>query len=106
MEKLIALLNEYEAKLEEMPLTRKRWGEENWILWRRFMTKEDAERMVISKSFGFIKWLAVNYKIDLEELETELSWMWMRCNIWYYEGLLMVLSIKDSPIDFLISILE
>lgn len=29
MEKLIALLNKYEEKIEDMPLARKRWGEEN-----------------------------------------------------------------------------
>jgi hypothetical protein len=29
MEKLIELLNKFEAKLEEMPLERKKWREEN-----------------------------------------------------------------------------
>ena len=63
-------------------------------------------RYMVSKECWFIKWLFDNKKIDLEELETELSWIWIHRNIWYYEGLLMLLSIQDNPIEFLISILR
>ena len=114
MDKLIELLNEYESKLEDMPLTRQRWGEEDWILWRRFMTKEDAERMVISKSFGFIKRLVDNDKI--ERLAFAESWLLGKYTDFelsydtpredYTNMLLMELSIQDNPIEFLISILK
>ena len=113
MEKLIELLNKYEAKLVDMPLTRQRWREKNWILWRRFMTKEDAERMVISKSFGFIKWLVDNDKIEKYKV-IELEHNWIRPfkldNLYWEikleERLLMLLSIQDNPIEFLCSVLN
>jgi hypothetical protein len=81
--------------------------------WRRtFLYEIDwayydiDEYVILSKRYWFIKWLFDNKKIDLEELEKELSWIWIYKNIWYYEWLLMLLSVQDNPIDFLISILK
>ena len=108
MKKLIELLNKYEAKLEEMPLTRERWREENWILYRRFMNVEDAERMVISKSFWFIKRLLDKEKIDLLRLSctairyTEI----IDADFSREDIIIMILAIQDNPIKFLIDYLK
>lgn len=113
--KLLELLNEYEAKLEEMPLARRKWREESWILYRRFMNVEDAERMVISKSFWFIKWLVDNDKININEEWNDYEKTNLYCNsdffqlqkhYSYYESLLMLLSISDTPIEDLILYLK
>lgn len=59
----------------------------------------------------FIKWLVMNKKIDINKLmATEwcpTNW-WGRWIEWYSisESLLMLLSIQDNPIEFLISILK
>ena len=118
MEKLIELLNKFEAKLEEMPLSRGRWREENWILYRRFMSVEDAERMVISKSFWFIEWLVQNDKIDFEKADTDISKdivLWREpdfADFMVYrrfldeEKVLMLLAISENPIEDLISYLK
>lgn len=71
---------------------------------------------VICKEFWFIKWLVENDKIDLEGqaiqyAKSDLSkffaeWKdknWMSDN---YAMLLMLLSIQDEPIQFLISLLK
>jgi len=105
MEKLIELLNKFEAKLEEMPLSRRKWREENWILYRRFMSVEDAERMVISKSFWFIKRLIDSDKIDNSKLSRE-SDMWFWDKYEREESLLMLLAISENPIEDLISYLK
>lgn len=110
MEKLIELLNKFEAKLEEMPLAREKWREENWILYRRFMSVEDAERMVISKSFWFIKRLVQNDKIDRDKILKE-NWLFRKYfyDLEYvknYDRLVMWLSVEDNPTKFLISYLK
>ena len=59
---------------------------------------------VISKKFWFIKWLVDNDKIEFREdfyLEDQ-HWWWF----WEDENIIMLLSIQDNPIDFLISILK
>ena len=66
------------------------------------------DELVISKRFWFIKWLVENDKIDLlkltcmnpqytEILDSDFSWE---------ERIIMVLSIEENPISFLISILK
>lgn len=102
MEKLIELLNSFEAKLEEMPLARKKWKEENWILYRRFMNVEDAERMVISKSFWFIKRLVENNMIDMRKVKKWEIMIW--CDD--VDNTIIKLSISDNPIEDLISYLK
>ena len=91
MEKLIELLNEYE-------------NTDNWENWHQV---EFRENRIISKKFWFIKWLVEKEKIDFEKLYNEVSD--------FCEGLvpypadtcsLMLLSIQDEPIEFLISILK
>lgn len=56
---------------------------------------------IICKEFWFIKYLVENDKINLDEIE-RYSVFWYT----YYQNLLMLLSISDNPIEFLISILK
>ena len=102
MEKLIELLNEYQEQKGSEIRFKRIDNSDFFVCWDDVWLGYET---ILSKKFGFIQWLVCN-KIDLEELEKELSWMWIYCNIWYYEGLLMLLSIQDNPIEFLVSILK
>ena len=107
MEKLIELLNDYNTDTRNLAR---------------------VEELIISKKFWFIQWLVENEKIDLDkswlDIKDYLSynkrydkWIVMAENYdndtfvvreFYspYEQLLMLLSIQDNPIEFLISILK
>ena len=71
---------------------------------------------VISKNYGFIKWLVDNDKIDFDTIPNKIKEIWMPILIqweiqyWFDSSdlywLLMVLSIQDNPIEFLVSILK
>ena len=112
MEKLIELLNEYK-KLGEY--------KEYWYNWKQVklieysedyaeISSEDVTEKIISKRYWFIKWLINNHYIELP------MWLWVIrsynkdewCYEWYddYRSMLMLLSIQDNPIEFLISILK
>ena len=120
MKKLKKLLNEffeYEEKRWPDKLTRisnidNSWEPtfelENWYYFNQWY--------IISKQFWFISWLVENDKIDrdnqaLQYAKSDLSkffteWKdknWMSDD---YAMLLMLLSIQDNPIEFLISILK
>ena len=66
---------------------------------------------IVSKDFWWIKWLVENDKIDIVKLRwanwCPTNW-WCRETEWYSdeECLLILLSIQDEPIEFLISILK
>lgn len=63
------------------------------------------EAQVISKKFWFIKWLVDNDKIDKDKVKLLSVFQ----ETWYYnlyQSLLMILSIQEKPIEFLISILK
>ena len=100
MEKLIELLNEYDGKnhwwdYDEEYLTSDEFYGENW----------DLE--IISKKFWFIKWLVESEKIDLEWKLNALRFnSLVDQTLDSYYALLMLLSIQDEPISFLISILK
>ena len=79
---------------------------------------KNYERKIISKRYGFIKWLVENNKIDIDKLKFQSDFMFP---LWKnfdqmgsedieeyseYESLLMLLSISDTPIDDLISYLK
>jgi len=115
MEKLIELLNEYEKEVKKSEFYE--W--EKWIWWDTNLFRRDtrdeewshlysdtADTYVISKKYGFIKRLVENDKIDLEneELISLMSELWERRNP--VKCLLMLLSIQDEPINFLVSILK
>ena len=71
---------------------------------------------LISKSYGFIKWLVENDKIERPEIRSQ---GYTKPTYWYTtepyttcksielaNTILMILAIKDEPINFLISILK
>ena len=102
MEKLIELLNEY------------KWKEGRTIEcgcphndWYWAYTYEHEELIIISKKFWFIKWLVENEKIDFEKkLNTLRFESLVNQTLDSYLALLMLLSIQDEPISFLVSILK
>lgn len=110
MDKLIKLLDLYRRtnKTEEL------LGEP-WTLvpltWKDFIILNRV--MIISKEYGFIKWLVDNDKIDYEKVDKswndEMSFVDFKLdNIMEIriKVVLMLLSIQDEPIEFLISILK
>ena len=100
MDKLIDLLNKY-AHTDFVKY-------EDWCFKEKFMWEEwrrDSDTEVISKDFGFIKWLVDNNKIKDEERQ----YLWskdMQSRFSNTNILLMLLAIQDKPIDFLISVLK
>ena len=127
MNKLIELLNEYEEQKEKETWLRAYEWESccDWYLIQatNIVTKGkktplaliESRSLLKSKDYWFIKRLVDNDKIDLEELqkkETELDicitfhdeYDWFISD--YYRQLLMLLSIQENPIQFLISILK
>lgn len=124
MEKLLNLLNEhahtyaehYDDTWEEITITF------TWHYDQCFhYTVDDKEwiqtlvdDVVISKRFWFIKWLVDNEKIDLDKIPTRMKYrlhqykteLWWYGRIDEYSELLMLLSIQDEPIKFLVSILK
>lgn len=132
IEKLIELLNKYEKEVKKSEFYE--W--EKWVWWDTNLFRRDtrdeewshiysttADTYVISKKYGFIKWLVENDKIDLAKIYEKI-WKpqiimyeeWSKeeelCEIiWvnerdYYEDIIMLLSISYTPIEDLISILK
>ena len=104
MEKLIELLNKYEQ--EEWC-----WRLKYWKLHNKYYDdydRKDEEIRLISKWYGFIKWLVENDKINTESWP--LYWfhfiMHNRQPYSLYETILMILAISDTPIEDLISYLK
>ena len=101
MEKLIDLLNEYDKD-------RTYYKEYKYIMYRddEWIDVDDkrTDLEIISKSYGFIKWLVENDKIDRDRVDDQMEYHFF----WYtnYQILLMLLSISDTPIDDLISYLK
>lgn len=111
MEKLIELLNEYEKETKKSEYSQWRdllWGRPQYL---RCDTVE-SELLIISKGYHFIKWLVENEKIHNERIDKVVEDCWLEqwayfCKCyWVYESLLMLLSIQDEPIEFLVSILK
>ncbi len=95
--KLIELLNEREI------------GEEWWELYyfSNGVIRDDWWNIlysyrIISNEFWFIKWLVENDKIDLLQLDNRIALSEFN----KVERVLMALSISDTPIEDLISILK
>ena len=119
MEKLIELLNEYEKwKWEEYW----RW---NYVWWidkenknifaSRFpdwayICEEESRAIIICKGYEFIKRLVDNDKIDFYNILKE-NWKFRKEfyaieNKNEYERLIILLSVEDNPIEFLVSVLK
>ena len=95
IEKLVELLNEYDTFREYVEVDLEDCNDP--IVLR-----------VISKNYGFIKWLVDNDKIDFSNLKIEeiVAWTDLYYSFKKDEVLLMLLSIQDEPIQFLCSILK
>lgn len=93
MEKLIMLIDIYEEEVVGVH-----------SVWEKITDKEETR--IISKKFWFIKWLVENEKIDVEKVYNNSDYPMVKRNEFLYEWLLMLLSIQDEPIEFLISILK
>lgn len=98
--RLIELLNEYTRRFYKKYINgifEEWWCEWEWV----------SERDVIDKEYGFIERLVDNDKINYEKLEIWLLRYGIpEDTVWFYEWLLMLLSISDEPIEFLLSILK
>jgi len=109
MEKLLELLREYSTLIEER--TGEYWHPIRW--WNEKHLTYPIEIMRIkSKEYWFIERLVENDKIDDEKLYSkeyrpmiQLEWesYW---ELWWTARLLMILSIQDNPLDYLVSILK
>lgn len=106
MEKLIKLLNEHRAELLNWNIQNKPMRHySGYVFWLSDLTEQNCILLVISKEYGFIKWLVDNDKID----QTVIDWnFWYFCMEWFdtVDSLLMVLAISDTPIDFLCEIIK
>jgi hypothetical protein len=100
MDKLIELLDVYEEQIVGVH-----------SVWDKINDKEVS--WIISKKFWFIKWLVDNDKIDRDKIIEKSDFMPIVSNkVWDFfqpteeQELLMLLSIQDNPIEFLVSILK
>ena len=113
MEKLIELLNEWSKTAVESKCNWTDVYDEEWVyflnLFDRDMTMEIED--VISKRNWFIEWLVENDKIDREQFydkarkiitDFDLRWEYE----WACNEIIMLLSISDTPIEDLISLLK
>lgn len=112
MEKLIELLNEWERE-------RVNHNTKEFIPYGKSSFSDLSVERITSKKYWFIKRLIENKKIDEKKIDTRLvrnveshydeEWYWMENSYEDYSNmdtLLMLLSISDTPIDYLISYLK
>lgn len=79
------------------------WEEKFWEKWPFTYKNRFDEVHLVSKKMKFIEWLVQKEKINLwwtYDIE------WYHFNIHTYLDLIMLLSIQDNPITFLLSILK
>ena len=104
MEKLLQLLNEYNCE--------KLWYVDKWEIknnkfildYKIWIYAFRTHLYIISKEYWFIQWLRSHDRIrDFGPLEQLVNGYW---RFQEYESRLMLLSIQDDPIGFLISILK
>jgi len=115
MEKLIELLNEYEySRFEDKSLATQRWDIQDRIVFEKDFCKDldkpkDQTMNVthlISHRFWFIKWLVENDKIDFDKIYSKTRIYTFGKGVSDTDYVIMILSIQDEPIEFLISILK
>ena len=102
MEKLIELIYKYNEEKEWKRLwlitSVKENNEEIWFDKEKEVMKYECE--IISKSYGFIKWLVDNDKIDYKKLVEDNTWNILKENWWTNDiALLMLLATSDTPIQ-------
>ncbi len=125
MQKLLELLNQYDDEegkdLYEWEIE---WEDIIWYnrFWWWYETIDVSKSVIISKRYWFIERLVKKDKIDIDAYKTVFSWdLDKRKNLtrqiwweefyqvvehWAYESLLMLLSIQEEPVSFLISLLK
>lgn len=117
MEKLIQLLNEYEAERHKTSIVAEIWWQNEDRLTYLGLNNHYSELLCISKGYEFIKWLVKNNKIDFDNRELKDKFMeeierypTFHNNTYNRDfnvnGLLMLLAISDTPIEDLISYLK
>ncbi len=111
MEKLLKLLNEYQTQ-RESKFKFSGYDERNLSFLLVDSDEVLWEETIISKKFWFIEWLVNNDKVIhigevIESIMYYGNWQIEDINCYdEYNSLLMLLSIQDDPIDFLIFILK
>jgi hypothetical protein len=104
MEKLIELLNKHRREKVNKQSWITEWHYNAFTFSLDNISWQQAELLIISKQYWFIKWLVENEKIDFKKLTVNYiyhddEWSWEK-------ELLMQLAIQDEPIEFLVSILK
>jgi hypothetical protein len=102
MQKLIELLNEYRREKVNKQSWITEWHYNAFTFSLDNISWQQAELLIISKQYWFIKWLVENDKIE--------KWS-LFYNTWDLPDddvskLLMLLSIQDEPIRFLCEIIK
>lgn len=125
MQKLLELLNQYDDEegkdLYEWEIE---WEDIIWYnrFWWWYETIDVSKSVIISKRYWFIERLVKKDKVDTDAYKTVYSgdldkWKTLTMSSgwdefyqvtehWVYESLLMLLSIQDNPISFLVSLLK
>lgn len=125
MEKLLNLLNQYDDEegkdLYEWEIE---WEDIIWYnrFWWWYETIDVSRSVIISKRYWFIERLVKKDKIDTDAYKTVYSGdldkrrtlvesrdgeeIYQVTEHWVYESLLMLLSIQEEPVSFLISLLK
>jgi hypothetical protein len=109
MEKLIELIWEWQKETHPDGIYLPVVAYRDWIFWSDWdcLSSVMDEIHLISKPCRFIKWLVENEKINFDKLEIWLLRYGIpEDTVWFYEWLLMLLSISDEPIDYLCNILK
>jgi len=121
MEKLIKLLNEYKIYTDhkESRMSEYVWANvwDDIVMSSYVWTTKDKKLEIISKKFRFIQRLVKHDKIDFDNRELKDKFMeeferypTFHNNTYNQDfninWLLMLLSIQDDPIEFLVSILK
>lgn len=106
MEKLIELLNKHRREIVKKQSWITEWHYNAFTFSLDNISWQQAELLIISKQYWFIKWLVDNDKIDFNKdaLVSLSSELW--CSARDEKIVLMVLSISDTPIIDLISYLK
>lgn len=121
MNKLVKLLNEYEEDkiknsewLDVMNIWKCEWTLHYYNNYKDENVFDNVRYLIISKEYWFIEWLLEKKKIDRDELYNEMNWV-VYYNHYEWEiieeysdsdWLIMLLSIQNEPIKFLLSVLK
>lgn len=111
-EKVIALLDEYEwwDTIEHWYIN---WEIKRRVKWQNLKTWDEhyprSDVIWYCRKFWFAKWLCTNNMIDKDKLHEEVECRWMVKYITNWDDellLLMLLSIMNDPVKFLVRVLN